>query len=1262
MSRTQYDPPTSAQPSPKSSSSSSSRQSLPTEPGAPPVQQQASTEPSTSTPQSPRFDSSIEGYPSWLPKRPPPPAPPTAYSTRTSGLGMYSDAGPSSEPFYGVGRKPTPRSVRIVSLQNSSLSDKDRHPRRRESTDPIRAFSAAHNRVWSRATSAGLSPTLFSSPPSLPRPRFRASSLHLELLRSPSWNMRLWYYLYPLFVFAHIPLQTFFDFNAVFILLLAAKYPNPSAPGVAGSGRGWALGAAAYIACWAVQVFVVFVMYEIVYSFVRRWRVSECRARFSLARARARVLCAFFLTARAPLPPTERPFVLPIYLSTPARRLAALTSYTHFCFLQHIRLSAWSSPTSASASASASSGGVRDGLAEACYAHAQNLPTVALLLPRAGLALAALLAFSDAQPGELGLADAGVRPRDGTFFRAADQTLTAYARGVLVANAAWTAWRAVVLLVSWTGLWVLSGQGCAGLCGPRFRWEEEEDAEKAAAAVAAAGETFAPDAPLPWAWRERTLLRVVDAYEFCLTDRLPRVPGAIAGGGEKTKEGGGEAHGGGGAAQQQQQQHQGGFEGIDRVFAAVGLGGQGAPPAAARRGVLTEELFATPEPSPGSDSRHHRGRQPGSSGNSNSNSNSESERNSSSANGRSDNGRSRSSGNGNGRGRGKSGSSGSDAPPPPPPPPPPPLSAYPFTGAAAQISSEDVVPFPPSPEPEEGDESERETGGPQERDEGHGERAAEGEEEQGEEEGEEEGELEGLEGLSAEGLSAEGGYSAEAGESEFTSDDRRTSGSLSSLGRPVPSRYPFSFRRPRTRGGGRAGSTISTLSYRSQLSQALSSPTSPHRASIVTGASVATAGAARSTQSRSTNSRSTNSRSTQSTGNRESSDSPMSRGSSNASGPPPGARGGNGGSGGASGSSAIPMPPRHPQKRSRARTVPAGSPGSSMSSASPVVFPGVLPSRVGSAHTRTASDLSMTFGPHAPVPFVLNSDDEREGEEEEEEEGREGSLMDVPEAEGSGEEAEQHDSVGLLYGRASAPASRTSLRQFASGLHRRANGSRSRSASSRSRTTSSHSNSRGSESARSRAQSLIHSLGAAASRSSLDLVTRARAHSMQQQQRLADYDDDYSSASPDPMPSSPENNTFGFARRPPRRDDDAPSSAGSGGGVSVVGDEPATVAVAVPAPARRRRRHTSEASRGAPSELSVRTARAGPTAHAAGGSSAPVPIPIPHGSLPDLSTAHASLVTAPETVQGTGGAGGTPSSWGTRLDQRLGQGRAWEPA
>ena len=172
----------------------------------------------SSSPHSPRgLSSSSEGYPSWLPQRPPGPAP---HSTiQSSVAGMFSDAGPSTEPV-SVGRKPTPRSVRIVSLQSQAEKDV-----RREPTEQSRAFSGpGHARAWSRATSAALTPTLFSSSAAgaegqLPRPRFKSPALHIELLRNPSWKMHLWYYLFPVFVFGHIPLQTFFDFNAVFVLL-----------------------------------------------------------------------------------------------------------------------------------------------------------------------------------------------------------------------------------------------------------------------------------------------------------------------------------------------------------------------------------------------------------------------------------------------------------------------------------------------------------------------------------------------------------------------------------------------------------------------------------------------------------------------------------------------------------------------------------------------------------------------------------------------------------------------------------------------------------------------------------------------------------------------------------------------------------------------------------------------------------------------------------------------------------------------------------
>ena len=178
---------------------------------------QAGTDPSSS-PRSPQQDSSSEGYPSWLPKRPPPPGPRSTIHS-ASVVGMFSEPGPSTAgEQYPVGRKATPRSVRIVSLQNSV---QDQHGRRL-SSNPSHLLAGAQTRVWSRATSAGLSPTVFSSGAGgqVVRPRFRSSSFHAEILRNPSWKMRLLFYLFPIFVFLHLALQTFFDFNAVFILLL----------------------------------------------------------------------------------------------------------------------------------------------------------------------------------------------------------------------------------------------------------------------------------------------------------------------------------------------------------------------------------------------------------------------------------------------------------------------------------------------------------------------------------------------------------------------------------------------------------------------------------------------------------------------------------------------------------------------------------------------------------------------------------------------------------------------------------------------------------------------------------------------------------------------------------------------------------------------------------------------------------------------------------------------------------------------------------
>lgn len=129
-----------------------------------------------------------DSYPSWLPKRPPPPAPHSTYDS-------------SADPHHTPGRKPTPRSVRIVA---SNI------PWREPTGD------SAETRVPQTPQRLSRGPPL---PPPSPRPRFRAPSLQLSLLRSPALFMRIRYILHPVFIFSHLLLQTYFDFNVVFMLL-----------------------------------------------------------------------------------------------------------------------------------------------------------------------------------------------------------------------------------------------------------------------------------------------------------------------------------------------------------------------------------------------------------------------------------------------------------------------------------------------------------------------------------------------------------------------------------------------------------------------------------------------------------------------------------------------------------------------------------------------------------------------------------------------------------------------------------------------------------------------------------------------------------------------------------------------------------------------------------------------------------------------------------------------------------------------------------
>ncbi|KAJ7641729.1 hypothetical protein FB45DRAFT_361259 [Roridomyces roridus] len=1032
------------------------------------LQADNSEEPSSASP--PRtMSKDSDGYPSWLPQRPLHPAPASTFQS------SVHEAGPSD---HG-GRKPTPRSVRIVSLQDAS-NEKDR----REPTDQTRV-GIPPPRVWSKGMGTPLPPASADYPERHPpRPRFHANGLHLEHLQNPALKLRLYFYLFPILVFAHIPLQTFFDFNAVFMLVQISKFPNPNAPGVPGSGRNWALAAAAYVACWLVWILPLFIVYELVYSFGRRWRV-------------------------------KRPIMLPLYLSSAGFNLVSMTSYTNFCFMLHLRFSAFFGEN----------GSLRDGMAETFWFYSQNMPTVALLLPRAGLSLAVLLAFSSPVPSLVAQADAGIGShRDSTYFRS-DGTLSGYSRGILIANAAWTAWRALIVIWSWIGLWVVSGSGCAGLCGPRHRWEED-DAEKT---MSFYSDNISDLEALPWSWREHTALRVQEAFEFCLTVRPSSRYSQRKKNVTDTSEVPAEPP----------------FEGMEQVLAAVGLS---SAPTPARRGVLSGELFETPtsEHAPGFGDiipkvakRSSKERDVG---------------------------------------------------------PSAPLMKlpYPFTAPGAQMSSQDRVPFPPSPGPVAEDTS----GSLEEEEDEDEDEEDEDEEDEDEEDDEDDDEEDEDEDEDDEDELVEAPGSEEP-------SSGRASGSMSSLGHPVVSRYPFQFRRP-ARGASSSSGAASHMTPNTRSTQSQ---------------------ATHSTQSRV-------SQATQSTGNRESSDSqsPRSQNTSSSGGPVGSQRHNSAGAG------VIPMPPRHPQQgrsRNRAGTVPVPASSSSSSASSPSVdFP-----RAGRSRVRSRMDSGVTdaFG-----VVVAHAGQQQDNDAE---------------SEGS-HEAEREDQLGLLSLSAgpSPRSSFTALRHRASNVSsqgRRPYGSQSShsgSSSSRSRAGSV------SVSVRSRAQSLLQNIGAAASHSSVELVQRLRANSSMA--RLEEDTSDRanthsrSGSASDAMPSSGENHTFGHPLRMEWRDETHSESEVAAPAPALIAPASREVSPQRLQPSQSRLSVFSAPSTQQPSE---RTVSRPPSTERQMAEAAGIPI-IRHDnasettseSYPDISSAPQSFVTAPATIEGgtTESSGRTISSWG----------------
>lgn len=701
------------------------------------------------------------------------------------------------------------------------------------------------------------------------------------------------------------------------------------------------------------------------------------------------------------------------------------------------------------------------------------------------------------------------------------------------------------------GLWIISGQGCAGMCGPRYRWEEE-NAEKT---MSFYSDNFSDTDVIPWNWRERTRLRIQEAYDFCLTIR----PSSRWSQNKKEVSDASDLLGPLSPMSEP-------FEGMEQILAAVGF--PSAPPPA-RRGLLSEDLFEMPkgELSPRTDTPPElssiipRVVQRDS------------------------------------KDRDTAGPAG-----------PMKNLPYPFTAQGAHMSSKDRVPFPPSPVPPD-------------------------EEDSSEEEDEDEDEVEG-EGEDADEeddivIGVEGSEDPSSG---------RASGSMSSLGQPVASRYPFQFRRPAR------GQSLSSGSRMTRQSQA-NTHSSQSRVSQGT----------RSTRNReSTDSHSPRSNYTTSDAAHSS---PISV--SQSSGP-------------------IPMPPRHPRSRARAGTVPSPSDHSSPSPI-PVVFPRSGRPR---ARTRVDSGITQAFGGYrsGSEPAVQASDDMEHEMSEMDAELGDDVVPDAPESEGSHEAAEREDILGLLSD-SRGPSPRTSLaalRHRSSNLsHHRTHGSRSGSNS----RTNSHSGSSSSRSragsismsVRSRAQSLMQNIGAA-SHSSLELVQnvvmRSRANSSMA--RLEDDVTYYSSdgrthsrsgSGSDAIQSSGENNTFGHPLRTQwtnqqqqepveeesrieddlRGEEEEPTVSQSRSLSSGLHESRSNLSIHVPGT-----RHQASEQTTSPPELPSEPAGLA-IPSGSGGRRPEQAFSVSSGSPPDISTAAQSFVTAPATVEGatTDSSGRTVSSWGT---------------
>ncbi|GAA6064006.1 hypothetical protein JCM10212_001401 [Sporobolomyces blumeae] len=265
-----------------------------------------------------------------------------------------------------------------------------------------------------------------------------AGRMNWSLIEFEGWFSRVVHLLYPFVMFAHIPATIFLDYNLLYILVQVALYPAfPSAasmnavigrravvpvPDLA-SSTGWWVAVGVYAACTAVWLFGICLVRECGRAYLRRWGGGGGRVQIEK-----------------------------VYDDSAAFNYACVRSFGTFSFVWQVRLATLrhSNPLSRAVEGTSRVDFIR----ETFYWYRQNWPTVLLLLPRAAISVAVLLIYSTTLYGTSTNTNE-FASRDSAYFDAATGALTGFAFGVVFTNCLWAAWRLVLVLISWIGLWLL---------------------------------------------------------------------------------------------------------------------------------------------------------------------------------------------------------------------------------------------------------------------------------------------------------------------------------------------------------------------------------------------------------------------------------------------------------------------------------------------------------------------------------------------------------------------------------------------------------------------------------------------------------------------------------------------------------------------------------------------------------------------------------------------------------------------------------------